>query len=157
MAATPASEKTIYFDAPIIHFQKSQSPPSPMMELNPLAQLPPKQASHPADEKDQQGVEVAPKDDPITEPVPTKTSQDGDVRRDPLLTSSLLPTGSSSAPIGSQPRSMFTKADVQPVNGSTFIGGAATTGPNSTAEVNNDLHRRAASADASLTASKDRR
>ncbi|KAF9468022.1 hypothetical protein BDZ94DRAFT_1144786, partial [Collybia nuda] len=47
--------------------------------------------------------------------------------------------------------SLFTNTDGQTIEGSTFIGGAATTGPNSQAKKNETLHQRAMSADASLT------
>ncbi|KAG7444678.1 uncharacterized protein BT62DRAFT_933721 [Guyanagaster necrorhizus] len=49
-------------------------------------------------------------------------------------------------------RSVFTNPDGNPIVGSTFIGGAATTGPNAKAEADESLHNRAASADASLSA-----
>ncbi|KAK0204851.1 hypothetical protein DFS33DRAFT_701165 [Desarmillaria ectypa] len=49
-------------------------------------------------------------------------------------------------------RSVFTNADGNPVVGSAFIGGAATTGPNAKAEPDESLHHRAAFADASLSA-----
>ncbi|KAJ7773421.1 hypothetical protein B0H16DRAFT_148897 [Mycena metata] len=48
-------------------------------------------------------------------------------------------------------RSVFTNADGQTIGGSTFINGAGTTGPNATAEHNEGLHQRAASADATLS------
>ncbi|KAJ7285134.1 hypothetical protein C8J57DRAFT_710128 [Mycena rebaudengoi] len=48
-------------------------------------------------------------------------------------------------------RSVFTNADGRTVAGSTFINGAGTTGPNATAEHNESMHKRAASADAALT------
>ncbi|KAJ7126855.1 hypothetical protein C8R44DRAFT_617404 [Mycena epipterygia] len=48
-------------------------------------------------------------------------------------------------------RSVFTNGDGQTIGGSTFINGAGTTGPNATAEHNDGLHQRAASADAALT------
>jgi hypothetical protein len=47
--------------------------------------------------------------------------------------------------------SVFTNADGQTIAGSTFINGAGTTGPNATAEHNDSLHQRAASADAVLS------
>jgi hypothetical protein len=146
MAATPASENTLYFDAPIIHFQ---SPPPPMMEADSPAQLPSVEHSCPADEKEKQGIQVVPSDDSSTETAPTEASKDSDVRKDSVLISSSPTMGSSSPPILS--RSMFTNVDGQRVDGSTFIRGAATTGPNSTAEPDDQLHRRAVSADASLT------
>ncbi|KAG6842356.1 hypothetical protein C0991_010646 [Blastosporella zonata] len=52
-------------------------------------------------------------------------------------------------------RSMFTGSTGQPIEGSTFIGGAATTGPHSTAQPHQDLTTRAAAADANLSR-KDR-
>ncbi|KAG6829500.1 hypothetical protein H0H87_011259 [Tephrocybe sp. NHM501043] len=52
-------------------------------------------------------------------------------------------------------RSMFTGSTGQPIEGSTFIGGAATTGPHSTAQAHEDLTTRAAAADANLSR-KDR-
>ncbi|KAK0223287.1 hypothetical protein IW262DRAFT_1268641 [Armillaria fumosa] len=48
-------------------------------------------------------------------------------------------------------RSVFTNADGNPIAGSAFIGGAATTGPNAKAEPDESLHHRAASADALLS------
>ncbi|KAG6899962.1 hypothetical protein C0993_004863 [Termitomyces sp. T159_Od127] len=48
-------------------------------------------------------------------------------------------------------RSMFTGSTGQPIEGSTFIGGAATTGPYSTAHPSYELTTRAAAADANLS------
>ncbi|KAE9405142.1 hypothetical protein BT96DRAFT_988690 [Gymnopus androsaceus JB14] len=49
-------------------------------------------------------------------------------------------------------RSMFTDAEGRPVNGSTFINGAGTTGPSATAVPADDsLHKRMQSADSALT------
>ena len=143
---------TVYFDAPIVHFQMSQNTSPPMMESDPSTHLPPIICSrYPANETEKQSNQPAlvAKDEPVTEPTPIKTSKD-DARKEPVPTSTSTTSDSSSAPLRSQSRTMFTNAEGQPVNGSTFIGGAATTGPNSTAE-NNDFDRRAASADASLT------
>lgn len=47
-------------------------------------------------------------------------------------------------------KSMFTNVDGQPISGSTFIHGAGTVGPNTTAGQNEELALRAASADAAL-------
>ncbi|KAJ6619567.1 hypothetical protein B0H10DRAFT_1793502, partial [Mycena sp. CBHHK59/15] len=47
--------------------------------------------------------------------------------------------------------SVFTNADGRTMNGSTFINGVGTTGPNVTAEKDNSLRQRAASADAVLS------
>lgn len=149
MAASPASENTPYFDAPIIHFQKSQSPPPSMKEADSPAQS----VSLTAVEQEslKQDVQVASKAERVTESAPTDISKDGDVRRDPIEILSSSPIAPSPAPICSQTGSKFIKTDGQHVNGSTFIGGAATTGPNSTAEANDQLDRRAISANASLT------
>lgn len=47
-------------------------------------------------------------------------------------------------------KSLFTNVDGQPIGGSTFIHGAGTVGPNSTALQNDELALRAASAEAAL-------
>ena len=97
------SEHIIYFDAPIIHFQKSQDPSPPVMESDPSAHLPP--VEHSIDEKENQINQTAPirKDEPdSTETAPTKTSKDGDVRKDSIITSSSPTADSSLAPIGLQ-------------------------------------------------------
>ncbi|KAJ6531937.1 hypothetical protein B0H19DRAFT_966457 [Mycena capillaripes] len=71
-------------------------------------------------------------------------------------TSTLSPNGHArAASLGYAPSlsrpSVFTNADGQTIAGSTFINGAGTTGPNATAEHNESLHQRAASADAALS------
>ncbi|KAF8896314.1 hypothetical protein BD779DRAFT_1433515 [Infundibulicybe gibba] len=48
-------------------------------------------------------------------------------------------------------RSMFTNGEGRAINGSTFINGAGTTGPNTVAEPNENMGFRAAVADVSLT------
>ncbi|KAG6851115.1 hypothetical protein H0H93_000995 [Arthromyces matolae] len=48
-------------------------------------------------------------------------------------------------------RSMFTRSTGEPIEGSIFIGGAATTGPHSTADHNHELAARAAQAEANLS------
>lgn len=48
-------------------------------------------------------------------------------------------------------RSLFTNQEGRPIDGSTFIAGAATTGPNSVAQPDEELTTRAAAAEASLT------
>ncbi|KAF9052484.1 hypothetical protein BDZ89DRAFT_1107695 [Hymenopellis radicata] len=52
---------------------------------------------------------------------------------------------------GQSTRGIFTKADGQPVAGSTFIHGAGTTGPNVSVEADESLHARAASANNALS------
>ncbi|KAL0065070.1 hypothetical protein AAF712_007906 [Marasmius tenuissimus] len=47
-------------------------------------------------------------------------------------------------------RSQFTNVDGKPIDGSTFINGAGTTGPGSTAIADETLHKRHATADSSL-------
>jgi hypothetical protein len=126
MSATPASKQSLYFDAPMAN---SHSPASPAMKTDPPA-FPGPQHDVPND------VHL------VADTAPTEASKDG------VVVSS---SRSNSPPIDSPSRSMFTNAGGQAVNGSTFIAGAATTGPNSTAEADGNLHRRAASADASLT------
>ncbi|KAG6908676.1 hypothetical protein DXG01_003690 [Tephrocybe rancida] len=59
--------------------------------------------------------------------------------------------GSSDVRRSASRRSMFTGSTGHPIEGSTFIGGAATTGPHSTAHPHEDLTTRAAAADANLS------
>ncbi|KAG6862540.1 hypothetical protein C0995_000088 [Termitomyces sp. Mi166 len=59
--------------------------------------------------------------------------------------------GSSDMRRSASRRSMFTKSTGQPIEGSTFIGGAATTGPYSTAHPTQEFTARAAAADANLS------
>jgi hypothetical protein len=144
MAATPASEHTPYFDVPLVHFRTIPK----TMEADSPAQLPLIEHCDCPVNEEKRGIKVAPGDDSIIETVLIEGAKDGD---DPVLISSSLPMRSSSPPIDPLSRSMFTNVEGQRVNGSTFIGGAATTGPNATAEPNEQLHRRAVSAHAALT------
>ncbi|KAJ7158617.1 hypothetical protein C8R46DRAFT_1224561 [Mycena filopes] len=80
----------------------------------------------------------------------------------PSPDSSISPRGHGrAASLGYSPsvanRSIFTNADGHTVAGSTFINGAGTTGPQATAEHNEGLHQRAASADAVLSADQKSR
>jgi hypothetical protein len=152
MSATPASERSLYFDAPIANFH---SPVSPVMKTDSPTHPPPDAggATYDKEKHDMQNdvLLLVPNRGPVADTAPREASKDGVVRTGSVLVSSLPTTRSNSPPISSPSRGMFTNADGQVVNGSTFIAGAATTGPNSTAEADGQLHRRAASADASLT------
>jgi hypothetical protein len=152
MSATPASERSLYFDAPIANFH---SPVSPVMKTDSPTHPPPDAggATYDKEKHDMQNdvLLLVPNGGPVADTAPREASKDGVVRTGSVLVSSLPTTRSNSPPISSPSRGMFTNADGQVVNGSTFIAGAATTGPNSTAEADGQLHRRAASADASLT------
>ncbi|KAJ7261825.1 hypothetical protein B0H12DRAFT_1272559 [Mycena haematopus] len=71
-------------------------------------------------------------------------------------TSTISPSPHERAASGYAPslskHSVFTNADGNTIAGSTFINGAGTTGPNATAQHNDNLHQRGASADAVLNA-----
>ncbi|KAL1738664.1 hypothetical protein HDZ31DRAFT_69754, partial [Schizophyllum fasciatum] len=54
-------------------------------------------------------------------------------------------------------RSLYTNSDGRVVNGSAFISGAGTTGPDAAAIPDDSLHRRATSAAASLTAKQNKK
>lgn len=149
MTTTPTSEKTLYFDAPIICFQMSQSSPPPTDTATHV--LPVEPFDGPIDVKETHFQDVS-KDIPTTGAAPKETSSDANVEEGFVPKSAILASSPSSPPKGSPlSRNMFMNADGQQMDGSTFIGGAVTTGPNSTAEASDQLHRRAASADASLT------
>ena len=127
VTATPASEDTAYFEVPIVHFRQNSHPPMP-------------EAASPAQVEQSSGAAGGEKHDvQATEPdIPLReTSRDSVVRKVSVLISKSSPA--TQPPIDS---SSFTDADQERVDGSTFTGGAATTG---TVGESEGLHRRAAS------------
>ncbi|KAJ7170826.1 hypothetical protein C8R43DRAFT_875233 [Mycena crocata] len=124
----------------------AETTPSPPRSLSPVAA-----ASSPVPENDAERAESGDIVDPNGVPA-----------RKPSPVSGLPPNGHGrSASLGYAPsvsrRSVFTNNDGQTIGGSTFIAGAGTTGPNATAEHNESLHQRAASADAALTSEQQAR
>lgn len=175
MTSTPSSDKSLYFDAPLAHFNtmSSQSPPLPVndavVESGAPTTTEPGRTSPATEQPTVNGagdVAVEGSEKPAltrnessgwlpatdTPPSPKESNEkpataarlngNGHTR-----STSLSPRRSGSL----SRRSLFTNTDGQTIEGSTFIGGAATTGPNSRAEQNESLHQRAMSADASLT------
>jgi len=159
MAHTPSSDKSLYFDAPITHFHtmSSQSPPLPAEEAavqqpaeaveGKVTVMPNNESSGwlPATDSPVETNGVAPKESIMKTPSVAAGAQLNGHARSVSVSAAPRRSGSLSRP------SLFTNADGQAVEGSGFIGGAVTTGPNSTAEKDEQLHRRATSADASLT------
>ncbi|KAK0469705.1 uncharacterized protein EV420DRAFT_1634123 [Desarmillaria tabescens] len=162
MPATPSSEtSSIYFDAPLIPFNMSAAPqefiqgegadeqpittgkggkalhPNGSEGWLPAAELPPEHVSPTHTGPILRNAEDAPSIGTSTSSVPKNTLNRG---------ASVNRTASVSK------RSVFTNADGNPIAGSAFIGGAATTGPNAKAEPDESLYYRAAEADASLSA-----
>ncbi|KAG6890112.1 hypothetical protein C0992_003065 [Termitomyces sp. T32_za158] len=94
---------------------------------------------------------------------PPSPTQRGPIMRSPSppahraldIRSSSPVQGASDIRRSASRRSMFTSSTGQPIEGSTFIGGAAITGPHSTAHPSQELTMRAAAADANLSR-KDR-
>ncbi|KAG7089465.1 hypothetical protein E1B28_011150 [Marasmius oreades] len=202
---TPASEKSIYFDAPIAHFH--------MQSLDPEKPIPKPDASEPGAgdlsreptvaiggltarkpagnvtngdglHREEDVLEdVSPVGENIAahpngsegwlpaEDVPTESNPAKDASK-PARASSVLRKKRRSASVASRAsasatslhrhrslgagstrsvsKSTFMNADGKPINGSTFINGAGTTGPASNAIADESLHQRHATADSSL-------
>lgn len=186
MNATPSSETSVYFDAPILHVHMSDTPTTEGVPAAPLTQsttidapgagaasgTPILAANAPT--RENPASESTPASDPSaatpppaasSSPVPQTEAERAEARHvvvptdipEPKTspTSTISPShhgraASLGAPSLARP-SVFTNADGQTIAGSTFINGAGTTGPNATAEHNDSLHQRAASADAVLS------
>ncbi|KAK0193844.1 hypothetical protein F5146DRAFT_405596 [Armillaria mellea] len=140
MAAPPSSEtSSIYFDAPLT--------PTHMSAHNDI--------DKPIHPNGSEG--WLPAADILAEPA--SPAHTGPIHRPPSINSSsssvpknTLTRGASVNRTASvSKRSVFTNADGNPIAGSAFIAGAATTGPNAKAEPDESLHHRAASADALLS------
>ncbi|KAJ7707554.1 hypothetical protein B0H17DRAFT_1192033 [Mycena rosella] len=157
MNSTPSSEKSVYFDAPMSATTPTteaapaivESPvadaPLHVPATTPLAEAPPIEA--PAALTEPPTAAAPAVSTPPATAEPPKTSP---------TSSALSPNGHGrAASLGYAPsvskRSVFTNNDGETIGGSTFINGAGTTGPNATAERNESLHQRAASADAALS------
>ncbi|KAG5649666.1 hypothetical protein H0H81_002581 [Sphagnurus paluster] len=135
---SPDSERSIYFDA-------MTSP-----QLNATAGPSSEQTNHhPYDVTERDPIVHRP-DSSLGWLPATDTPPETEGPKSPSPTQDELPLRRSASR-----RSMFTNTEGQPIDGSTFIGGAATTGPSSTVHPNQELKSRAAIADASLT-SKER-
>ncbi|KAJ7067070.1 hypothetical protein C8F01DRAFT_658111 [Mycena amicta] len=154
---TPSSDISVYFDAPILHM--STKNPETVLHA-PLVESPTSEAPVTApsfslahDENISplspvpENVECVEATDTV-EPIPGATSSPAS-----SLSQKVQHTRGVSVDHAASiaQRSIFTNADGQAVAGSTFINGAGTTGPNATAEHDDSLHLRAASADAVLT------
>lgn len=167
MNSTPSSEISVYFDAPTTHM--STPPASEPAHPDPLVESPvPHVAATPepaalAETTPAPESSIPPPAPATPDPVPeteAERAESSDVV-DPngvpeRKSSPVSPNGHGrAASLGYAPsvsrRSVFTNGDGQTISGSTFINGAGTTGPNATAEHNDSLHQRAASADAALT------
>ncbi|KAJ7903381.1 hypothetical protein B0H14DRAFT_3421608 [Mycena olivaceomarginata] len=182
MNATPSSETSVYFDAPILHVHMSDTPTTEGVPAAPLAQsttidAPVAGAANktPVLAQENPASESTPASDPpaatpppaaSSSPVPQTEAERAEAQDvvDPndipepktSPTSTISPSRHGrAASLGYAPSltrpSVFTNADGQTIAGSTFINGAGTTGPNATAEHNDSLHQRAASADAVLS------
>jgi hypothetical protein len=177
MNATPSSEKSVYFDAPVTHAHMPDAPTTEGVPAAPLTQSPtidapvaktPVLAANAPTVLAQENPasESTPASDPPSSPVPQTDAERAEARDvvDPndIPEPKTSPTSTISpghhgraASLGYAPSltrpSVFTNADGQTIAGSTFINGAGTTGPNATAEHNESLHQRAASADAVLS------
>ncbi|KAF7312443.1 DNA binding protein Ncp1 [Mycena indigotica] len=148
-----ASEFSVYFDAPIAHMSTKDTTPDAALVESPTSETLATTNSY---------TNTSPNN-----PVPEndeEMAEAGDTVAAPSETSNPSPTPSSHSPktqharvvsVGRATsiaqRSVFTNADGRSVAGSTFINGAGTTGPNATAEPDDSLHLRAASADVALT------
>ncbi|KAJ6513092.1 hypothetical protein C8R45DRAFT_1088173 [Mycena sanguinolenta] len=173
---SPASEKSIYFDAPILHVHMSGTPITEGVPAAParspidaqietstvaaeapavLAQEEPKPASDlavtnlsnsPVLQTEAEVAEsrdvVNPKGTPEPKSSPASTIS-------PTHHHERAATVDYASTLGKP--GVFTNVDGHTIVGSTFINGAGTTGPNATAEHNDSLHQRAASADAVLS------
>ncbi|KAK1231568.1 hypothetical protein PQX77_005302 [Marasmius sp. AFHP31] len=205
---TPASEKSIYFDAPIANFHmqsEKQDPDQPILKPDgsePVADLTreptvaaatiPKPVAvngngvndtHHDDVEalespinDEERITAHPNGSegwlPAEDIPPESTTAPKDSSGKPARSSSVLrkkrpasissrasasatslhrnrSTGAGSTRSVSK-RSQFTNVDGKPIDGSTFINGAGTTGPGSTAIADETLHKRHATADSSL-------
>ncbi|KAJ7364183.1 hypothetical protein DFH08DRAFT_268194 [Mycena albidolilacea] len=172
MNGTPSSETSVYFDAPTLHVHMSDTPTTEGVPAAPLTQSPTIDAPAKtpvlvanAPTQENPASESTPASDPPSFPVPQTDAERAEARDvvnpndipEPKTspTSTISPghhgrAASLDTPSLTRP-SVFTNADGQTIAGSTFINGAGTTGPNATAEHNESLHQRAASADAVLS------
>ncbi|KAL0562970.1 hypothetical protein V5O48_019108 [Marasmius crinis-equi] len=191
---TPASEKSIYFDAPIANFSMhNQDPDQPIPKPDgsePIADLTrePTVAANAAmngTHRDNALYESFENQARITahpngsegwlpaEDVPAESTTLNGSTTKPGRASSVLrkkQAGSISSRASASAtslhrnrslgagstrsisrRSQFTNVDGKPVDGSTFINGAGTTGPGANAIADDSLHQRRATADSSLT------
>jgi hypothetical protein len=133
---SPAAEATVAPKTPLAEIETTVAPTTPPATADPIA-LTEAERVEAEDVVDPNGV-------PERKASPT-----------PMIGSPTPNGHSRAASLGYAPsvsrRSVFTNADGRTVAGSTFINGAGTTGPNATAEHNESMHKRAASADAALT------
>lgn len=176
MNTTPNSEKSVYFDArmstttpttetapALVESPVAASPvvaaPAPTVDA-PASQVPAAATITPRSTPPPAAVTPPATPPTIVQPVPENDAERAEsadtVDPNGVPPRQASPTGHArAASLGYAPsidrRSLFTNTDGQTVNGSTFINGAGTTGPSATAEHNDSLHQRAASADAVLT------
>ncbi|RDB26318.1 hypothetical protein Hypma_006637 [Hypsizygus marmoreus] len=129
LSPTPNSDdRSIYFDAPLSHFHMNPSNPGgPSTDVT----------------NDSNGWLPATDLPPETHPNGAAVTRGGSHLKSSSSTRSLKRSSSR--------RSLFTNSEGRTIEGSTFIAGAAMTGPGSTGEPNENLAFRAATADASLT------